>query len=122
MYAYVSNPLTKVDQYGLAGCWTAKNVQGRKVYQRNDIFDPHRVDADGLTNIQRMKGGNAPIGHDGLEINLHHATQDEPGAVIEILSSYHSKNDRALHIYSNQWDKTWVGSDGVRRTYNSAPP
>ncbi|MHC0464434.1 HNH/ENDO VII family nuclease [Kosakonia cowanii] len=55
-------------------------------------------------------------------MNLHHLTQDEPGAMVEILSSYRSKNDRVLHMYSNQWDKTWVGPDGNRRTYRSAPP
>ncbi|WP_418889005.1 HNH/ENDO VII family nuclease [Pectobacterium parmentieri] len=26
-----------------------------------------------------MQNGNAPLGHDGLEINLHHLTQDESG-------------------------------------------
>lgn len=61
--------------------WKAKNVNGRKVYQKDDLFDPHRVDTDGLTNIQRMKAENAPIGNDGLEMNLHHLTQDEPGAI-----------------------------------------
>ena len=120
-YAYVPEPLGWVDPLGLK-CWAAKNVNGRKVYQRNNLFDPHRVDADGLTNIQRMKRGNAPIGNDGLEINLHHLTQDEPGSMVEILSSYLSKNDRILHMYSNQWDKTWVGPDGTRFRYNSAPP
>ncbi|QZN97393.1 HNH/ENDO VII family nuclease [Symbiopectobacterium purcellii] len=69
-----------------------------------------------------MRQGNAPIGHDGKEINLHHLTQDEPGSMAEISSTFHSENDRALHMYSNQWDKTWIDSDGVRRTYNSAPP
>lgn len=69
-----------------------------------------------------MLKGDAPIGKDGLEVNLHHLTQDEPGAMAELLSTFHSKNDRILHIYSNQWDKTWVGKDGIRRVYESAPP
>ena len=69
-----------------------------------------------------MQAGNAPIGNDGLEINLHYLTQNEPGPMAEILSSYHSQNDRTLHMYSNGWDKSWLGSDGVRRLYNSAPP
>ncbi|EKM0669014.1 RHS domain-containing protein [Cronobacter turicensis] len=120
-YSYVGDPLVWVDPLGLS-CWKPKEVEGRKVYQRDNLFDPHYVDADGATNIQRMQAGNAPIGHDGLELNLHHLTQDEPGAMVEILSSYHSKNDRILHMYSNQWDKTWVGPDGIRRTYRSAPP
>ena len=98
------------------------NVVGRKVFQRNDLFDPKQIDGFGKTNVQRMMRGDAPVGKDGLEINLHHLTQDEPESMAEILSSYHSQKDRILHIYSNQWDKTWVGPDGVRRTYNSAPP
>nr|WP_081440016.1 HNH/ENDO VII family nuclease [Pectobacterium parmentieri] len=102
--------------------WTAKEVNGRKVYQRDDLFDPHAVDPDGMANIQRMQNGNAPLGHDGLEINLHHLTQDESGPMPEVSSTFHSQNDRTLYMYSNQWDKTWVGPDGVRRTYNSAPP
>lgn len=91
------------------------------MYQRNDIFDPNYVDDLGRTNVQRMSKGDAPIGKDGSEVNLHHLTQDEPGSMAEILSSFHSKNDRVLHMYSNQWDKSWVGSDGIRRLYNSAP-
>ncbi|WP_387493100.1 HNH/ENDO VII family nuclease [Photorhabdus sp. RM96S] len=93
-----------------------------RVYQRNDLFDLNHIDDFGRTNIQRMKKGIAPIGKDGLEINLHHVIQNEPGPMTEILSSTHSKYDRMLHMYSNQWDKTWVGPDGIRRTYNNAPP
>ncbi|MGV7963981.1 HNH/ENDO VII family nuclease, partial [Photorhabdus tasmaniensis] len=121
-YSYVQNPTGWIDPLGLAGCWTAKSVEGRKVYQRNDLFDPNHIDDFGRTNVQRMKKGIAPIGKDGLEINLHHVIQNEPGPMAEILSSTHSKYDRMLHMYSNQWDKTWVGPDGIRRTYNSAPP
>lgn len=120
-YGFAPNPNSWVDPLGWA-CWTPKSVAGRKVYQRNDIFDPHRVDELGRTNIQRMKKGDAPIGKDGKEVNLHHLTQDEPGPMAEVLSSFHSKHDRVVHIYSNQWDKSWVGSDGLRRVYNSAPP
>jgi RHS repeat-associated protein len=120
LYRYAPNTGSWTDPLGWS-CWAAKNVAGRKVYQRNDIFDPNYVDDLGRTNVQRMSKGDAPIGKDGSEVNLHHLTQDEPGSMAEILSSFHSKNDRVLHMYSNQWDKSWVGSDGVRRLYNSAP-
>lgn len=102
--------------------WSKKEVEGRKVYQRDDLFDPDRVDDFGKTNTERMKKGRAPIGKDGEEINLHHLTQDEPGSMAELGKKFHSENDRVLHIYSNQYDKTWKGADGVRRRYNSAPP
>lgn len=101
IYSYVGDPLVWVDPLGLS-CWKPKKVEGRKVYQRDNLFDPNYVDADGLTNIQRMHAGNAPIGHDGLELNLHHLAQDELGAMVEILSSHRSKNDTVLHMYSNQ--------------------
>ncbi|MFJ4054302.1 RHS repeat-associated core domain-containing protein [Pseudomonas sp. NPDC089743] len=121
LYKFASNPIAWIDPLGWA-CWSPKSVAGRKVHQRNDIFDPHYMDDLGRTNIQRMKKGDAPIGRDGKEVNLHHLTQDEPGPMAEVLSSFHSKHDRVLHMYSNQWDKSWVGHDGVRRLYNSAPP
>jgi RHS repeat-associated protein len=129
-YQYCPNPVGWVDPLGLASkagdCpkkkWTPSIVEGRKVYQRDELIDPEIVDSFGRTNLQRMQVGNAPIGPDGLELNLHHLTQDEPGPMVELVSSYHSENDRILHMYSNQWDKTWGGPDGVRRTYDSAPP
>ena len=102
--------------------WNAKHVEGRKVYQRDDLFDPDRVDDYGKTNIERMQKGNAPVGYDGEEVNLHHLTQDEPGSMAELGSVFHSENDRLLHIYTNQYDKSYKGPDGVRHRYSSAPP
>jgi len=101
--------------------WTPKQVAGRKVYQRDDIIDPNRVDDFGQTNLERMQDGLSPIGPDGKEINLHHIIQKEPGPMAEIVSTQHSEKSRVLHSYTNQYDKTWRGSDGVRRRYNSAP-
>lgn len=101
--------------------WTQTEVEGRRVYQRNDLIDPSRVDSEGRSNLQRMRSGNAPIGSDGEEINLHHLTQDEPGPVVELRADFHSEHSNQLHMYRNQYDKTWVGKDGIRRSYNSAP-
>src|SRR6056297_3361787 len=59
--------------------WTAKQVAGRKVYQRDDLIDPDYVSPEtGLSNRELMESGQAPIGPDGRPINLHHTTQDEP--------------------------------------------
>jgi A nuclease of the HNH/ENDO VII superfamily with conserved LHH len=101
--------------------WRAKEVAGRKVYQRDDLIDPNRVDERGRTNLQRMQNGLGPVGSDGREINLHHLTQDEPGPMAEITASKHSENDRVLHMYSNQHDKSWRDKDGTKRQYRSAP-
>ncbi|WP_200960831.1 HNH/ENDO VII family nuclease [Duganella sp. Root198D2] len=68
----------------------------RKVYSRNDLFDPYHS-VDGMTNIQRMKKGRPPIGYDGEKVNLHHLTQDEPGALAEVGGKLHSDNTKILH-------------------------
>lgn len=107
---------------GVGTRWQAKEVAGRKVYQRDDIIDPQRKDRFGRTNVQRMKKGLAPIGPDGLEINLHHVTQDEPGPMAELVNTQHKENFGLLHIYRNQHDKRWRGPDGILRQYKSAPP
>jgi len=101
--------------------WSKKEVEGRIVHQRSDLFDPNFVDPFGKTNIERMEKGKAPIGKDGQEINLHHLTQDEPGSMAELGSVFHSENDRFLHIYTNQYDKSYKDKNGVRHTYSSAP-
>lgn len=102
--------------------WLRKDVNGRRVYQRDDLIDPNKVDDLGRTNKQRMEKGLAPLGDDGKEINLHHLTQDEPGAMAEVKSTFHSENDRVLHMYSNQYDKMYRDAAGNWHRYSSAPP
>lgn len=75
-----------------------KQINGRKVYQRNDLFDPNFKDADGLTNIERMNEGLAPIGYDGEKINMHHLIQMEPGSMAEVGGKFHSDNTNVLHL------------------------
>ncbi|MCU0124935.1 HNH/ENDO VII family nuclease [Pseudomonas vlassakiae] len=40
------------------------------------------------------------LAKDGKEVNLHHLTQDEPGAMAEVSRSVHSSLDRVLHMYT----------------------
>jgi hypothetical protein len=101
--------------------WRTRQVAGRKVYQRDDLIDPNRLDERGRTNLERMQKGLAPIGPDGKPLNLHHLTQDEPGPMAELTATKHSENDRMLHLYSNQHDKYWRDNDGVKRQYGSVP-
>lgn len=69
----------------------------RRVYQRGDI-DINYYDKDsGLTNLQLMKKGRASIGSDGKFIQLHHLTQQESGAMVEILETTHQKYTNQLH-------------------------
>lgn len=72
--------------------------EGNRVFQRDDLIDPRKVDKDGLTNLERMKRGKAPIGPDGRPIQLHHMTQRHNGPIAEITESMHKKHFGVLHI------------------------
>jgi A nuclease of the HNH/ENDO VII superfamily with conserved LHH len=72
-------------------------INGRRVYQRSDLFDAQKKDERGLTNIERMKKGQPPIGHDGKPVNLHHLTQSEPGSMVEVGGKFHQDNTKTLH-------------------------
>ncbi|WP_084279305.1 HNH/ENDO VII family nuclease [Anoxybacteroides tepidamans] len=75
-----------------------KNV---KVYQRDDIIDPHMKDARGRTNLERMEKGLAPLGSDGKPINLHHMTQRNESSIAEVTQTFHKENSKIIHINPN---------------------
>jgi len=96
---YVENPNAWVDPLGLTEkLWKPKEVNGRRVYQRDDLIDPQKVDDVGRTNLQRMQAGRAPIGPDGQPINLHHLTQSEPGSLAEVQQSMDQQYTKILHM------------------------
>ncbi|WP_371919154.1 hemagglutinin repeat-containing protein [Pseudomonas sp. GW460-R15] len=83
--------------------WSQEPIQfnGNKVYQRNDLVDPSRVDSQtGLTNLDLMKNGLAPYGPDGKKVNLHHMLQTQDGPIAEVTQSFHQQNSGAIHINS----------------------
>ena len=71
---------------------------GKKVYQRDDLFDPNWVDDKGRTNLERMKKGIAPEGVDGKSVNLHHTTQADNGPIAEILDTMHKEYEKLIHV------------------------
>ena len=54
------------------------------------------TDDVGRTNLSRMKEGCAPIGPDGLSMNLHHLAQHD-GLLAELSGRTHRKHHRDLH-------------------------
>ena len=97
---------------GSVSRYTRDTFEGRNVYRAADDFDlsvPTNIDPkyvhksirtkidDGWTNADLMRNGNAPIGHDGRPINLHHVLGDEPGPMLEILGSTHKQFHGPLH-------------------------
>ncbi len=94
--------------------WKVEVVNGRKVYKYADMTafhldKPQKVDPkyvhpvvqakinSGATNLELMKQGYAPIGLDGRPINLHHVIGQEPGPMVELSGSIHSKYHKPLH-------------------------
>jgi hypothetical protein len=83
-------------------------ADGRKVYQRNDLFDPNQVSdwtVNGKkvtgTNIERMAAGRAPLCKDGKSLNLHHIGQGNESNLVEITKVQHTKYSKQLHINPN---------------------
>lgn len=68
------------------------------MYQRSDLINPALVDRTGMTNLQRMQEGLAPIGPDGWAINLHHMLQTQSGPIAEVTATMHQQYSRILHI------------------------
>ncbi|MCP1564012.1 Ribonuclease YobL [Bacillus velezensis] len=68
----------------------------RRVYTIKDI-DMNQKTEFGVTNLQLTKNGNAPYAKDGTQINLHHLIQEEPGPMLEIPNSLHTKYSDVIH-------------------------
>jgi type VI secretion system secreted protein VgrG len=72
--------------------------QGTKVFQRDDLIDLRDADKTGRTNLQRMQKGLAPIGPDGVPVNLHHTIQSDKGSVAEVSDTFHKNYDKIIHV------------------------
>lgn len=78
--------------------WSERRAfDGMMVYRRDDLFDPRYI-RDGKSNLERMRAGNAPIGTDGLPVEIHHLNQANEGPVVEILGEFHDRHHRTIHI------------------------
>ncbi len=89
-------------------------VGGRRVYRRGDLFDPYALDDAGLTNLQRMQKGRAPIGFDRESVNLHHLTQREPGAMAEVAGTFHVQNTTTVHHLTEPKRSFRYSADGAK--------
>ena len=90
----------------------------RRVYQRNDI-DFERIDQNtGKTNLALMSEGRAPIGNDGLPVQLHHVIQKESGPIVEIRETTHEEYSRILHGLG-AWGTSFRNDPILDRQYNN---
>jgi hypothetical protein len=90
-------PAAPVRQY-----WTRTiEFEEVKIYQRDDLIDPHLVDPSGRTNVQRMQSGRAPVDSDGRPLNLHHMIQAPDGPLAEVTEMFHRRRSKSIHINPN---------------------
>ena len=76
-----------------------ETVGGRVCLPQPEI-DLDYKDANGMTNLERMENGLAPINpEDGLPYELHHVGQDNDGPLAELTHSQHmsSETNKTLH-------------------------
>ena len=94
--------------YKSAGLKQAK--VGKKLALVRKI-DPNRVDAKGMTNLQRMKKGKAPYDETGHKYQLHHIGQKKDSPLAILSWDEHVNNSKILHTakkgidHGNKWKK-----------------
>lgn len=59
-------------------------------------IDLKQIDADGLTNLERMQKGLAPVDADGISFELHHVSQKNDGTLALLTRAEHDSS--GLHI------------------------
>ena len=93
-----------------AGLWYPNEVNGRRVYQRDDLF-PNTPQNRGL-----MENGYAPYGFDGQKVQLHHMLQEEPGTLAEISATLHQK------VPHNQVTESFRNNPALNASYENFRP
>lgn len=74
----------------------AVEVNGRPCLVRDDI-NVAIVDNNGITNLERMKNGLAPIDETGRPYNLHHIGQKMDSPFVELKESEHIGYSNIIH-------------------------
>ena len=73
---------------------TPFSINGQTALIRTDI-NPYQTDEFGVTNLERMLNGKAPLSSTGETFELHHIGQNNDGVLSILTSSEHDSS--ALH-------------------------
>ncbi len=79
------------------GRYRSMSYRGITFYCNDSEVNPQQTDGKGRTNLARMEQGLAPVGSDGLPVNLHHMQQSATGTVMELSATRHAENHLQLH-------------------------
>ena len=86
----------------------AEIFEDKTIYANSHLFDPHKMDDDGETNLERMKSGRCPLDDEGDFVTLHHLDQSHGSDLVAMTNKFHQDNHQALHSQVTL-------ADGVRR-------
>lgn len=86
------------ERAGRDGKYHRMVFRGVTFYCDDTQTDMNRMDAVGMSNLKRMEQGLAPVGADGLPVNLHHMCQNEYEPIMEMQESVHKTHHYVLHI------------------------
>ncbi len=90
-------------------------INGKMALLRGDI-DPTFKDPNGLTNLQRMQAGKAPLDSaTGLKIDLHHIGQNNDATLITLTKAEHS--NPALHGFKTVSEIDREGFNPIRSEF-----
>jgi hypothetical protein len=119
-----TNPAWLSDKFKVVNYEGSVKVKGqprdvsRQVYQNNEINWDYLDSSTGLTNRQRAKLGNAPIGPDGHPIELHHTIQKEPGPMVELSYTQHKQYYSTLHGLTEN-GRSFRNNELLEKQYNN---
>lgn len=97
-----------------SGQYRTMSFRGITFYCNDGAVDIEQTDGQGRSNLSRMEQGLAPVGADGLPVNLHHMQQSATGTVMELPETVHSQNHRQLHVNTSD-----IPSGINRSTFNT---
>lgn len=80
-----------------AGKIYSKHITNRRTIYKNMRIDHSITDKHGISNLEKMHKGLAPVDKNGKPFHIHHVIQEEPGPVAEVNQAVHQKFYRALH-------------------------
>jgi hypothetical protein len=63
----------------------------------NPNIDMNQLDEKGRTNFERMEQGLAPLGKDGMSMQLHHIGQHKDSPLAQLSDTEHKQNYKILH-------------------------
>lgn len=92
------------DEFEILVSYNYKKLKiGKNDLYYNPNVIPDILDSEGRTQLERIWDGIAPLGFDGVSMNIHHLTRHQPGIFVLISDNLHKKKSQALHFRDKKY-------------------